>query len=40
MFEKRDQIGIWFIGEREHYVSEADYAASMYEEMQNKDLDL
>jgi hypothetical protein len=40
MFEKRDQIGIWFIGEKEYYVSEADYAASMYEEMQNKDLDL
>ena len=33
MFEKRDQIGIWFIGEKEYYVSEADYAASMYEEM-------
>ena len=30
MFEKRDQIGIWFIGEKEYYVSEADYAASMY----------
>jgi len=40
MFDKRDQIGIWFIGENEYYVSEADYAASMYEEMQNKDLDL
>jgi len=40
MFKKRDQIGIWFIGEKEYYVSEADYAALMYEEMQNKDLDL
>jgi hypothetical protein len=40
MFEKRDQIGIWFIGEKEYCVSEADYAASMYEEMENKDLDL
>jgi hypothetical protein len=39
MFEKRDQIGIWFIGEKEYYVSEADYAASMYEEIQNKDFD-
>ena len=28
MFGKRDQIGIWFIGEKEYYVSEADYAAS------------
>jgi hypothetical protein len=34
MFEKRDQIGIWYIGEQEHYVSEADYAASIIE---NKD---
>ena len=33
MFKKRDQLGIWFIGEKEYYVSEADYAASMYEEM-------
>lgn len=40
MFEKRDQIGIWFIGEKEYYVSEADHAASMNEEKQNKDLDL
>jgi hypothetical protein len=40
MFEKRDQIGIWFIGEKEYYVSEADYAASMDEEMLNKDSDL
>ena len=40
MFEKRDQIGIWFIGEKEYYVSEEGYAASVYEEMQNKDLDL
>ncbi len=40
MFEKRDQIGIWFIGEKEYDVSEADYAASMYEEMEKKDLDL
>ena len=40
MFEKRDQSGIWFIGEKEYYVSEADHAASMNEEMQNKDLDL
>ncbi|MBW2201748.1 MAG: hypothetical protein JRF71_13080 [Deltaproteobacteria bacterium] len=40
IFGKRDQIGIWFIGEMEHYVSEADYAASMDEEMIDKDLDL
>ena len=40
MFEKRNQIGIWFIGEKEYYVSEADYAASMYEEVQNKNIDL
>jgi len=40
MFEKRDQIRIWFIGEKEYYVSEAGYAAPRYEEMQNKDLDL
>ena len=40
MFEKRDQIGIWFIGEKEYYVSESDYAGSMYEEIQNKDFDL
>jgi hypothetical protein len=40
MFEKRDQIGIWFIGEKEYYVSEADAAASMYEEMKNDNLDL
>jgi len=40
MFKKRDQIGIWFIGEKEYYASEADGADSMYEEMQNKDLDL
>jgi hypothetical protein len=33
MFEKRDQIGIWFIGEKEYYVSEAGYPASMYEEI-------
>ena len=39
MFEKREQIGIWFIGEKEYYASEADGADSMYEEMQNKDLD-
>jgi hypothetical protein len=37
MFEKRNEIGIWFIGEKEYYVSEADYAASMDEEMLNKD---
>jgi len=40
MFEKRNQIGIWFIGEKEYYVSEADYAASMYGEVQNKNIDL
>lgn len=40
MFEKRDKIGIWFIGVKEYYVSEADYAASIYEEMENRDLDL
>ena len=32
--------GIWFVGEKEDYVSEADHAASMYEEMQKKDLNL
>ena len=31
MFEKRNEIGIWFIGEKEHYVSEADYVASFHE---------
>jgi len=31
MFEKRNQIGIWYIGKQEHYVSEADYAASIIE---------
>ncbi len=34
MFEKRNQIGIWYFGGQEHYVSEADYAASIIE---NKD---
>ena len=29
MFEKRNQIGIWYFGKQEHYVSEADYAASI-----------
>jgi hypothetical protein len=38
MFEKRDQIGIWFIGENEFYVSEYDAAASFYEEMNEEDL--
>lgn len=28
MFEKRNQTGIWYFGSQEHYVSEADYAAS------------
>ena len=40
MFEKRDQIGIWFVGEKEYYVSEADYDASMDEEIQDENLDL
>jgi hypothetical protein len=40
MFEKRNQIGIWFIGEKGHCVCEADQAASMCEGIQNKDLDL
>jgi hypothetical protein len=34
MFEKRNQIGIWYFGEQENYVSETDYAASIIE---NKD---
>ena len=37
MFENREQIGIWFIGEKEYYVSEADYAASMDDEILTKD---
>jgi len=40
MFEKRNQIGIWFIGEKGHCVCEADQAASMCEGIQNKDSDL
>ena len=32
MFNKRDQIGIWYYGEKDHYVSEEDYAASEVEE--------
>jgi hypothetical protein len=35
MFEKRNQIGIWYFGSQEHYVSEADYAASL---MENEDI--
>ena len=37
MFERRDQIGIWFTGEKEYFVSEADCAASMYEEVQDEE---
>jgi len=33
MFEKRNQIGIWYFGSKEYYVSEADYAASTLEDM-------
>ena len=33
MFEKRNQIGIWYFGSKEYYVSEADYAAFMPEDM-------
>jgi len=32
MFEERDQIGIWFHADKQYYVSESDYAASMLEE--------
>lgn len=38
MFSKRDKKGIWFIGEKEYYVSEYDAAASFYEEMNSNDL--
>jgi hypothetical protein len=31
MFGKRDKVGIWFHTEKQYYVSESDYAASMYE---------
>ena len=33
MFEKRTQIGIWYFGSKDYYVSEADYAASVLEDM-------
>ena len=33
IFEKRNQIGIWYFGSKEYYVSEADYAAFMLEDM-------
>jgi hypothetical protein len=29
MFEKRDHIGIWYSGEKNYFVSQADYAASL-----------
>jgi hypothetical protein len=32
MFEKRNQIGLWFIGEKDYYVSEEDCGASFYNE--------
>jgi hypothetical protein len=32
MFIKRNQIGIWYRGKKEHYVSEEDAAAAMVEE--------
>jgi len=32
MFDKRNQIGIWYLGDQEHYVSEADHAASIMED--------
>ena len=35
MFERRDQIGIWFTGEKEYYVSEEDYSASLNEGVQD-----
>lgn len=31
MFSKRDQIGIWYCGEKQYYVSETDGAAAMVE---------
>jgi len=33
IFEKRNEIGIWYFGSKEYYVSEADYAAFMPEDM-------
>lgn len=32
MFSKRVQIGIWYAGDKEHFVSEEDYVAPMLEE--------
>jgi len=32
MFSKRDQIGIWYEGDNEHFVSEEDYAVTILEE--------
>lgn len=32
MFEKRNQVGIWYIGEKDYFLSEADYAALMFGE--------
>lgn len=32
MFDKRNEIGIWYSGEKEYYVSEEDYFAEMTEE--------
>ena len=37
MFSKRDRLGIWYAGDREHFVSEEDYTAVMQEEC-NQDL--
>ncbi|MBN1225572.1 MAG: hypothetical protein JXA79_01145 [Deltaproteobacteria bacterium] len=30
MFEKRNQVGIWYIGEKDYFLSEADYAALLF----------
>lgn len=32
LFQRRNEIGVWFDSGKQHYVSELDYAASMAEE--------
>jgi hypothetical protein len=32
MFEKRNQVGIWHVGEKEYFLSEADYAALLFDD--------
>jgi len=29
MFEKRNEIGIWFVGKKDYYISEEDYVKSL-----------